>query len=72
VDYVLEVGQEAWGIEVKSSRTVSARDTRGLAALAERSDRVRRRIIVYLGSRAQRLGEVEALPLPEFLAELPG
>ena len=72
VDYVLEVGQEAWGIEVKSSRTVSGRDTRGLAALAERSDRVRRRIIVYLGSRAQRLGEVEALPLPEFLADLPG
>jgi hypothetical protein len=29
-------------------------------------------IIVFLGARRQRIENVEALPLEEFLAELPG
>lgn len=44
----------------------------------ERGDRcgpglmVRRRIVVFLGDRAQRRGDVEPLPLRSFLSELPG
>jgi hypothetical protein len=71
VDYVVEAGREIWGIEIKASRTIDARDARGFQALAERTRRLKRRIVVFLGSRRQRMGEVEALPLEAFLDELP-
>lgn len=41
-------------------------------SLAARSDRAKRRIVVFLGSRRQLLDGVEVLPLAKFLAELPG
>lgn len=71
VDYVVESGRELWAIEVKSSRMVDARDVRGFQALADRTRRLKRRIVVFLGSRRQKLGEVEAIPLKIFLDELP-
>lgn len=71
VDFVLSVGRELWGIEVKASRHVDIRDLKGLEALAALAPRVTRRIVVYLGARRQRLEDVEVLPLGEFLAELP-
>ena len=71
VDFVLEVGREVWGIEVKASRRVSRRMLSGLSSLASRSDRVKRRIVVFLGPRRQLLDGVEVLPLEEFLASLP-
>lgn len=72
VDFVLKVGRELWGIEVKASDRITRRMLRGLGSLAARSDRVKRRIVVFLGSRRQLLDGVEILPLAEFLAELPG
>ena len=72
VDFVLEVGRDLWGIEVKSGRQVTRSMLRGLASLASRGDRVRRRIVVFLGERRQLLDGVEVLPLTDFLAELPG
>ena len=71
VDYVLTVGREIWGIEVKASRHVDPRDHKGLSALAERTRRLTRRIVVYLGARRQKFEQLDAIPLPEFLAELP-
>jgi predicted AAA+ superfamily ATPase len=71
IDYVLEVGREVWGIEVKASRTVDTRDLRGFQPLADRARRLKRRIVVFLGSRPQKLGEGEALPLDRFLEALP-
>ncbi|MFN0205638.1 MAG: ATP-binding protein [Planctomycetota bacterium] len=71
VDFVLEVDRELWGIEVKAARQVSRHDCKGLAALGERTKQLKRQIIVYLGDRAQRIGNVEVLPLIEFLGELP-
>jgi uncharacterized protein len=71
VDYVLEVGRELWAIEVKSSRSVAERDARMIADFAERAPRVTRRIIVFLGERRQQFDGAEALPLADFLAELP-
>jgi len=71
VDYVLEADREAWGIEVKASRTVDSRDLRGFDALADRVRRLKRRIIVFLGSHRQKIGAVEAVPLEIFLGELP-
>jgi predicted AAA+ superfamily ATPase len=71
VDYVVSVGRELWAIEVKASRRVDARDLRGFAALDERTRKVSRRIVVFLGARRQRMDGVEITPLEEFLADLP-
>jgi predicted AAA+ superfamily ATPase len=71
VDFILSVGRELWAIEVKSSRRVDDRDLKGLAAFSERAGKVARQIVVFLGSRPQRIGRVEVIPVEEFLAELP-
>ena len=69
VDFVVEVGRDLWAIEVKASRNITA--PRGIEALAGRVDRVRRKIVVFLGPRPQRVDGVQALPLGTFLDELP-
>jgi len=66
VDFVLEVGRDLWGIEVRAGHRVARSMLRGLASLAARSDRVKRRIVVYTGERRQLLNGVEVLPLAEF------
>ncbi|MBL8695422.1 MAG: DUF4143 domain-containing protein [Planctomycetes bacterium] len=71
VDFVLEVGRDLWGIEVKASRQVAKQDGSGLASLAGRASRLTRQIIVFLGSRAQQVGKLEVIPLSEFLVSLP-
>ncbi len=71
VDYVLEVGRELWGIEVKASETVGRQDFRGLIGLAAHAKRVKRRIVVYLGEKAQHDEGFEVLPVGEFLSGLP-
>ncbi len=71
VDFVLEVGREVWGIEVKASRRVSRRALSGLSSLADRCDRLARRIVVFLGERPQRLDGADVLPLEHFLGQLP-
>ena len=72
VDFVLEVGRELWGIEVKASRRVDRSFLRGLNSLSQRTDRLKRRVVVYLGARRQRIDEVEVLPFEEFVGLLPG
>ena len=72
VDFVLEVGRDLWGIEVKAGHRVTRSMLRGLASLAARSERVRRRIVIFLGERRQVIDGVEVLPLADFLEELPG
>jgi predicted AAA+ superfamily ATPase len=71
VDFVVSVGRELWAIEVKASRRVDARDLKGFEALAERARKLTRRIVVFLGKRSQRINGIEALPIDDFLAELP-
>jgi predicted AAA+ superfamily ATPase len=71
VDYVLEIGRELWGIEAKAARDFEMKHHKGLADLASRSRRVKRQIIVYLGERRQKLGVAEAIPLADFLGDLP-
>ncbi len=71
VDFVVTAGREVWAIEVKASRRVDVRDTKGLAAFVDRAGRVTRQIVVFLGARRQRVDAVDVLPLEEFLAELP-
>lgn len=71
VDFVLEVGRELWGIEVKSSRDVRAKSLAALDGLAAHTRQLKRRIVVFLGARRQKLNGVEVLPLEEFLSGLP-
>ncbi|HEX7879459.1 MAG TPA: ATP-binding protein [Candidatus Eisenbacteria bacterium] len=71
VDYLLEVGREVWGIEVKASSSVGRADFRGLNALDTHVRTLKRRIVVFLGDRAQAYDGVEVLPLAEFLSLLP-
>lgn len=70
VDFVLQIGRELWAVEVKASRSVSRSDLSGMTALAERTKGVKRRIVVFLGPRAQKIEGAEILPLREFLLEL--
>jgi predicted AAA+ superfamily ATPase len=72
VDFVLEIGSEIWGIEVKASRSIRAGAIRGFDALADHAPRLRRRILVFLGPRKALVGKAEALPVEDFLRELPG
>ena len=71
VDFVLEVGRELWGIEVKAGRRVRRSVLRGFRSLAERTERLKRRIVVYLGDRPQQIDGVEVLPFGEFSGLLP-
>ncbi len=71
VDFVLEVGRDLWGIEVKSARTASPDMLSGLDSLADRTKRLKRRIIVCTTDRRARIRDVEVLPIREFLAQLP-
>ncbi len=69
VDFVLEIGRERWGIEVKAGRHVHRADLSGLESLAARA-RLARRVVVFLGARAQSIDGVDVLPLDRFLGEL--
>jgi predicted AAA+ superfamily ATPase len=71
VDFVLQVGREVWAIEVKASRDFPRNGAAGLASFAERAPRVTRRIVVFLGARRQHAGDIDVLPLADFLDSLP-
>lgn len=71
VDFVLEVDRELWAIEVKAGHRVDGVVLRGLTSFTERTQRVKRKLVVFLGRRRQRVDGVEVLPLGEFLQELP-
>jgi predicted AAA+ superfamily ATPase len=71
VDFVLEVDRELWGIEVKSTRAPRPDMLSGLDSLAERTPRLKRRILVSLAEHRSKLGSTESWPLREFLASLP-
>lgn len=68
VDIVMTLGDQVWGFEVKSTASLSDRDGRGLALLAERSGAgFRRGIVFYAGGsiRALRDKRMLAVPLSE-------
>jgi hypothetical protein len=51
---------------------VDSRDLRGFEAFAEHVRNVTRRIVVFLGTRRQRVDDMKVWPVEDFLAELPG
>jgi uncharacterized protein len=73
VDLVVERADDIVGIEVKAGRTVSPRDTRGLASLGDVVGRRKpyRRWILYRGERRQRFADgTDAWPVLEGLRAL--
>ena len=66
VDFILG---DHTAIEVKAKATVSPNDLKGLRAIEEES-LLRNYVCVCLESRPRRVGKVDVLPLPEFLARL--
>jgi len=71
VDFLARAGRELWAIEVKSARSITPAMIGGLKRVHQHVRGIRRSILVFLGDRAQRIDEVEVLPLGEFLAQLP-
>ena len=71
VDFLVRSGSDLWGVEVKASRSLRPAMLSGLRRLPEHVPGLTRRILVFLGDRAQRLDDIEVLPLASFLAELP-
>lgn len=71
VDFMITAGSETWAVEVKSSRNPTRSMAASLRRIGDYIPGVTRRILVHTGPRALALGEVEALPLAQFLAELP-
>lgn len=70
VDFVVEIGRETWAVEVKASRQVATGAFAGFSSLASRAKRLTRKIVVFLGERRQKMGDVEVIPLGEFQAQL--
>jgi predicted AAA+ superfamily ATPase len=71
VDFIAQVGRKLWAIEVKAARSVSPAMLAGLRRIGEHVPGLDRRILVYLGERAQRVDGIEILPLAQLLKELP-
>lgn len=71
VDWVMAVGRDVWGIEVKASRRVDRHDLKGLDVLEQMVGRRIRKLVVFLGARRMKLDAVDVVPLEEFLDELP-
>jgi predicted AAA+ superfamily ATPase len=71
VDFVLEIGRETWGIEVKAGRDSEGLKIAGLASLKERLPKLARRIVVFMGRKKQVRDGNEFLPFSDFEKELP-
>jgi predicted AAA+ superfamily ATPase len=72
VDFLLRRGDDLAALEVRAGQKVFENDFRGLRAIA-RLPRVRRRVIVYRGSRRQKTADgIDILPIGAFLEEMEG
>lgn len=70
VDFIVELDSSLFAVEVKSARTVSTTDLRGLQSFAEFYGRRHTPVVVYRGERALRVGNVDVLPLRQALMTL--
>jgi predicted AAA+ superfamily ATPase len=71
VDFVVTLGREIWGVEVKAARRIDRGDLSGLRSFSETVRGVKRRILVCQAPRAQEIDGVEILPFERFFDELP-
>lgn len=71
IDFVIEAGKELWGIEVKSSAVINRSIGPGFEALTHRTAKLKRKIVIFTGERAQIFNGIEILPFRQFLNLLP-
>ncbi len=70
VDFLLVRGKDKIAIEVKASESVSAKQCKGLRAIADLPG-VKRRLVVYTGSRSRKTADgIEIWPYARFCKEL--
>jgi predicted AAA+ superfamily ATPase len=67
VDFVVRLGRDGWALELKASRSVDARDLRGLRAFAAFQGRSHRPLVLYLGDAPRRVEGIDVLPWQEGL-----
>ena len=67
VDFVVSLAREVWALELKASRTVDARDLRGLRSFAQFFGKRHTPMVLHLGETRRRIEGVEVLPWQEGL-----
>lgn len=70
VGFIVELGREVWGIELKASRQVAAADLRGLRSFAEYHGKKHTPLVPYLGDEARRTESTDVLPWQEALRRM--
>lgn len=69
VDFIWHRSSHATGIEVKASERWRSEFGRGLTTLLD-DKKIERGIVVYLGRHPMRVGEIDVLPLADFVRKL--
>jgi len=70
VDLVVELGGEVWALELKASRSVDARDLRGLRSFAEYHGKRHSPAVLYLGDVRRRIEGIDVMPWQQGLRAL--
>lgn len=70
VDFIVEISGHLFAVEVKSSRTVTKGDLRGLRSFGEFYGRRHTPLVVYRGERPLTIDGVDVLPIASALAML--
>jgi predicted AAA+ superfamily ATPase len=69
VDFLLHFGASSVAIEIKASDKIHPRHLSGLKAISHLKG-LRRRMVVYLGTRPMRIDNIDIVPLEDFLVAL--
>ncbi len=70
VDFVFEIDNELWAIEVKSGSDPTSFRASGMKALSQRA-RIARKIVVFQGSKKLQRDDLEFIPFLDFAHSLP-
>lgn len=70
VDFVLEIGSQVIGLEVKSQKAISKIDLRGMKSFREYTGKKTEYVVVYPGKISKRIEGVEILPWQVFLKNI--
>jgi predicted AAA+ superfamily ATPase len=70
VDFIIELGDSVWALELKASRHVVKSDLRGLRSFAEVCRRKHTPLVLYLGDVARKIEGCDVLPWREGLRRI--
>jgi predicted AAA+ superfamily ATPase len=70
VDFIIEMPQGLWAVELKASRNVGSRDLSGLKSFREFYGKPCRAVVAYLGEHRKAIDDIEILPWQVAIQEL--